>query len=256
FIAYRASAAVCWSVSSGCSPGSPPCSASVMARRTSTTATTTPTRRSVPTSAARPRCTSSRLTVSSARATSRSSMHSSTASRSSAPQLAHCRSCPSRWTARAISSPTVTSSSPSDLHSGSVVREYTKPIGGGGQSARHPLHHGPGHAAADQQGLPHALVLPAGRDRPVQLHHPADLGCLPHPVLRSLDVQGDLPGRLRAPERHRDLPRLRDRAQYLVRGPRRSLRAADPPLGGAAVRRLDGRAHDADLLHRRVPTPA
>src|SRR5699024_12431022 len=32
------------------------------------------------------------------------------------------------------------------------------------RSARHPLHHGPGHAAADQQGLPHALVLPAGED--------------------------------------------------------------------------------------------
>ena len=93
-------------------------------QETSTTATCTPTRRSAPTSAAPPRCTSSRPIDSSARAISRSSTRSSTRSRSSAPPPARFRSCPSPWTARVTSSPTVTSSSRSDPPSGSVVHEH------------------------------------------------------------------------------------------------------------------------------------
>ena len=44
-----------------------------------------------------------------------------------------------------------------------------------------------GNAASDQQGLPDPLVVPARRDRAVQLHHPADLGCVPDAVLRPVD---------------------------------------------------------------------
>ncbi len=58
------------------------------AGRTSTTATSTPTRRSAPTWAARPRCTRRRPSASSARATSRSSSRRSTPSRFSVPRLA------------------------------------------------------------------------------------------------------------------------------------------------------------------------
>ena len=53
--------------------------------------------------------------------------------------------------------------------------------------------------------------------------------------------------------RHPDVAGLRDGAEYQLRGPRRTVRPADPPLGGAAVRRVDHGAHGPGVLHRRLP---
>ncbi len=56
------------------------------------------------------------------------------------------------------------------------------------------------------------------------------------------------------PARRRDdARRTRVDAAHLVRRARRPVRPPDPPLGGAAVRRRDGRAHVPHVLHRRVP---
>ncbi len=44
--------------------------------------------------------------------------------------------------------------------------------------------------------------------------------------------------------------------EHLVRHPGWPADEADPPLGGHAVHRRDVRAHDARLLHRRVPQAA
>ena len=68
--------------------------------------------------------------------------------------------------------------------------------------------------------------------------------------------RGRLRGLLRAAARRGDVRGLRLDAEPLLRRARRPVHAADPPLGGAAVRRLDRRAPAAHLLHRRVPPAA
>lgn len=78
------------------------------------------------TSAARPRCTSSRPTASSARATSRSSTHCTSHGPSSDRPRGPSRSCPLLSIKTATSSPTATSSNLSDRHSGSADHEHER----------------------------------------------------------------------------------------------------------------------------------
>ena len=56
--------------------------------------------------------------------------------------------------------------------------------------------------------------------------------------------------------RRRDVGGPRLDAAALVRHPRRSARASDPPLGRARLRRRHRRAHAPRVLHRRVPQAA
>ena len=58
------------------------------------------------------------------------------------------------------------------------------------------------------------------------------------------------------PARHLHVQGVRVHPGHLVRGSRRPVRPPAAPLGGAAVRGGDGRAHDPHLLHRRVPQAA
>ncbi len=89
------------------------------ARRASTSAICSRSPRSAPTWVAPLRFTSSSPIASSARATSRSSTRCTSRSPYSVRLRAHWRSCPSPLTRTGIWSPTATSSSPSDRHSGS-----------------------------------------------------------------------------------------------------------------------------------------
>ena len=112
-------------------------------------------------------------------------------------------------------SPTATSSSPSDRHSGSGAHESEtaetpEPCGDRSRTRRRdrlalpPL--GGGTQAA-QQGVPDPLVVPAGRDRAVQLHRPADHRRVPDAVLRPVDGRGHLQRRVPAAARRRDVAR-------------------------------------------------
>ena len=58
------------------------------------------------------------------------------------------------------------------------------------------------------------------------------------------------------PRRRDDEPGLRLDAEHQLRRARRPADAADPPLGGRPVHGGDLRAHDPDLLHRRLPQAA
>ena len=88
-----------------------------------------------------------------------------------------------------------------------------------------------------QQGLPRPLVVHARRDRALQLHHAAADRHVPVAVLQAVDGRGRLPRLVRPAQRHPDVRGLRLDAAHQLRRPRRSADAADPPLGGAAVRR-------------------
>ena len=106
------------------------------------------------------------------------------------------------------------------------------------------------------QGLPGPLVVHAGRDRAVELRRPAAQRRVPHAVVQPEHGRDDLRGQLRPAARHRDVGGLRLDAAALLRRPWRPADAADPPLGGDAVRRLDDDPPAAGLLHRRAPQAA
>ena len=62
-----------------------------------------------------------------------------------------------------------------------------------------------GGAPAAEQGVPDPLVVPARRDRAVQLHRPADHRRVPDAVLRPVDGRSHLQRRLPAAARRRDV---------------------------------------------------
>ena len=76
---------------------------------------------------------------------------------------------------------------------------------------------------------------------------------VPDPLVRALDGRGRIPGLLRPAARRGDVGGLRLDAQHLLRRPRRPAHAPDAPLVGDALHRRDVRAHDAGVLHRRLP---
>ena len=110
-----------------------------------------------------------------------------------------------------------------------------------------------GGAQAAEQGVPDPLVVPAGRDRAVLVHRPADHRRLPDAVLRLVDGRGHLQRRVSAAARRRDVQGLRLHPRHQLRGARRPVRPAGPPLGGADVLRVDHGPPGAHLLHRGVP---
>ena len=110
-----------------------------------------------------------------------------------------------------------------------------------------------GGAPAAEQGVPDPLVVPAGRDRAVLVHRPADHRRLPDAVLRPVDGRGHLQRRVSAAARRRDVQGLRLHPRHQLRGARRPVRPAGPPLGGADVLRVDHGAPGPHLLHRGVP---
>ena len=127
---------------------------------------------------------------------------------------------------------------------------------GPGQRAGSTVPPGRGAADAAEQGVPHALVAPVRRRRDVVPGGADPLGCPPGAVLRPVLRRGHLRRPGPEPARRRDVPRLRERAGDLLRGPRRAVRTPDAQLGRVAVRRLVARRPDRHVLHRRVPPPA
>ena len=96
------------------------------------------------------------------------------------------------------------------------------------------------------QGLPGPLVVHARRDRALQLHHPAADRHVPDALLQAEPW----------PRSSTTAPTSRctgltmseayaSTLRHLVRRPRRPAHAPDPPLGGAALRGRDHRAHAA-----------
>ncbi|CAA9320490.1 MAG: Ubiquinol-cytochrome C reductase, cytochrome B subunit, partial [uncultured Nocardioidaceae bacterium] len=106
------------------------------------------------------------------------------------------------------------------------------------------------------QGLPGPLVLHARRDRAVELRRPAPHRRAPHPLVRPEHGRDRVRGRLRAAARHLHVACVRLGARHLLRGPRRAAAAADAPLGGDDLHRLDVRAPAPGVLHRRLPQAA
>ena len=104
-------------------PGDMPAWSSARVRRASTSATCSPTPRSARIWVAPLRFTSSRRIASSARATSRNSTRCTSRGPYSVRLRERWRSCPSPLTKTGIWSPTATSPSPSDRHSGSGAHE-------------------------------------------------------------------------------------------------------------------------------------
>ena len=126
-----------------------------------------------------------------------------------------------------------------------------------GQVGRRPLPHGQRHAAPDEQGLPDALVVPAGRDRAVQLHRAAAVRHVPGAVLRPLHGR-----RSSTRARSRTCGAWRCRGPTSRRCTSRSTCAAACSSGRCTTgprccscAAID-RAHVPDVLHRRVPPAA
>ena len=103
------------------------------------------------------------------------------------------------------------------------------------------------------QGLPRPLVVPAGRDRAVELRRPAGHRGLPDPVVRPEHDRGDLPGLLRPAARRTHVRSVRVDARHLLRRPRRAAAPADAPLGGAHLHRGDADPPVAARAHRQLP---
>ncbi len=109
---------------------------------------------------------------------------------------------------------------------------------------------------ADPQGLPRPLVVHARRDRAVELRRPAAHRHVPDPLVQAEHGRGHLRRLLRPAPRPAHVGGLRLDAGHLLRRPRRPAHAADAPLVGDALHRRDVRAHDAGVLHRRLPQAA
>ena len=151
------------------------------------------------------RCTSSRPIVSSARA--RSSQFDALRIRKPVFGPARAlRNCPSPWTARGTSSPTVTSSSRSDLPTGSVVLSNNSKLATVGDN----LDSGtpwPRECVGRSTRSSRPTGPSCWARSPWQLHHPADLGCLSHlffdPSMSKVIYQGYAAERVGCPVRTR-----------------------------------------------------
>ena len=109
--------------------------------------------------------------------------------------------------------------------------------------------------APAQQGLPDPLVVHARRDRAVffiiLLLTGVYLTLFFDPSMGEVVYTASINR-----SRRRDVAGVRVRAEHQLRGARRPVRPADPPLGGTDVLRGDHGPHGPDLLHRRVPQAA
>ena len=106
------------------------------------------------------------------------------------------------------------------------------------------------------QGVPHALLVPVGRTRPLQLHRAARDRRLSHAVLSGLTGPRRLHRQLRAAPRGPGDSSVQLGDGDLLRREGWAAHPPDAPLGGVDLRRRDRVAHGPDLLHRRIPQTA